>query len=115
MLSRYILKTGLAAVALFGAVATWSPPAEAGASTGTWGNGTVDGPYGPGYYGPNGEFYGNGRQYRRRSYDREYYRPSRNYGGYYYQEDPYARPRGYRWREEYGYRRNPYWESENGW
>jgi hypothetical protein len=54
------LKAGLAALAIAGAVVAASAPAEAGRRTGTWQNGMVAGPYGPGYYGPDGSFYGNG-------------------------------------------------------
>lgn len=114
MFTVRLLKTGLAAIALVGAVATWTAPAEAGASTGTWRNGMREGYAGPGYYGPNGRYYGDGRQQRRRTYTRGYDRPSRSYGGYYY-EDSYARPRAYRSRGAYEYRHNPYWESDNGW
>ena len=53
-------KAGIAAVAMAGAVATMSLPAEAGRRTGTWANGMVMGPYGPGYYGPGGAYYGGG-------------------------------------------------------
>jgi hypothetical protein len=114
MFTARILKTGLAIVAISGAVAVWSAPVQAGESTGTWRNGMVAGPYGPGYYGPDGPYYGDGRQQRRRSYSREYYRPSRNYGTYYEYRDPYARPSGYRWRGGYGYRSDPYWD-DGGW
>jgi hypothetical protein len=108
MFTARALKTGLSVLALCGAFAAWSLPAEAGSSTGTWRNGMVDGPYGPGYYGPNGEYYGGGRQYRRRGYARESYRVPRHYGGRYVYGDPYAGPRGYRSRG-YGYGDAPDW------
>jgi hypothetical protein len=114
MVTNRVFKAGLAFLALSGAVALWSAPVQAGASTGTWRNGMQMGPAGPGYYGPNGRYYGDGRQQRRRTYTREYYRPSRNYGGY-YEEDSYARPRGYRSRGGYGYRSDPYWNDDGGW
>jgi hypothetical protein len=85
---RSILAAAVAALALSGAVVGSTTPAEAGASTGTWRNGMVDGPYGPGFYSPNGRFLGRGDRddrYRgRRSYDDDDYRPSRRgyYGGY---------------------------------
>lgn len=50
MLRKDALKAILAAVSLSGAVLA-AGPAQAGASTGTWRNGMVAGPYGPGYYG----------------------------------------------------------------
>ena len=114
MLSGRVVRTGLAFLALSGAAAIWSAPVQAGSSTGTWRNGMVDGPYGPGYYGPDGRYYGDGRQQRRRGYARETYRPSRSYGGYYEYRDPYARPSGYRWRGDYGPRRDRYWD-DGGW
>lgn len=75
---RATFTAGLAALALGGAVlASTTNTAEAGASTGTWRNGMVAGPYGVGYYGrqayrPGGYGYG----YRPSGYHR-----SRNYGG----------------------------------
>jgi hypothetical protein len=54
MFRSQILKAGFAALALGGAVLAWSGPVQAGASTGTWRNGMVMGPYGPGYYGAYG-------------------------------------------------------------
>ena len=67
---------------------------------------TVAGPYGPGFYGPDGAYYGEGRSYRRRSYAQEYYRLSRTYRRYDYDEEPYRRV----------YRRGPYREYyEGGW
>ena len=50
MLHKHILQIGLAILVVGGAVLTWSAPAEAGQRTGTWRNGMVAGPYGPGYY-----------------------------------------------------------------
>ncbi|MBZ6074701.1 hypothetical protein [Microvirga puerhi] len=47
MLLRAAIGGVLTAILLGGAV-----PAQAGAGTGTWRNGMVEGPYGPGYYGP---------------------------------------------------------------
>ncbi len=117
MFSAHALKAGLAVLALSGAVSIWSAPAQAGASTGTWRNGMVDGPYGPGYYHPGGRYYDGGRQ-RHRGYAREYYRSPRNYssdGSYYEDNTPYARPGGYRWRGGYGYRPDPYWGEDGGW
>jgi len=114
MSASRIFTTGLAAFVLSGAVALWSVPADAGASTGRWRNGMVDGPYGPGYYGPDGTFYGDGRP-RPRRYVREYHRPSRNYREYYQYDDAYERPRSYRWRQQYEYRRRPYWDEDSNW
>ena len=115
MFSDRVLKTGVAFLALSGAVAVWTAPAQAGASTGKWRNGMQMGPAGPGYYGPDGRYYGDGRQQRRRTYTREYYRPQRDYGSYYEYRDPYARPSGYRWRGGgYGYRSGPGWDDD-GW
>jgi hypothetical protein len=106
MLYPNLLRTGLAALMLSGVVAIWSHPVQAGESTGTWRNGMVAGPYGPGFYGPDGSYYGNGRSYRRRGYAQEYYRPSRSHRRYYYDEEPYPRV----------YRRGPYREYyEGGW
>jgi hypothetical protein len=62
------LKAGLAGLAIAGAVAGWSASATAGQTTGTWRNGMVAGPYGPGYYGRDGTFYGNGFRGPRRHY-----------------------------------------------
>ncbi len=99
--SKMALTAGFAVLALGGSLAT-SAPAEAGSSTGTWRNGMVAGPYGVGYYGPDGRYYREGRRSGRRGYVREYRRAPRHYGGYYVYENPYARPRGYRSRG-YGY------------
>jgi len=98
MFSSRILKMGLVALALSGAAALTSLPAQAGESTGTWRNGMVDGPYGPGWYGPDGTFYGNDRTVRRRAYVRERYRPSYRYAPYGYYRDSYYPPR-----RSYGY------------
>jgi hypothetical protein len=49
--TKATLKAGLAALALGGAILASATSAEAGASTGTWRNGMVAGPYGAGYYG----------------------------------------------------------------
>ena len=63
-----------------------------------------------GYYGADGRYYRDGRRSGRRGYVREDRRPSRNYGGYYVYENPYARPRGYRSRGYgYGYSPEQYW------
>jgi hypothetical protein len=74
--TKATLTAGLAALALGGAVLA-SAPAEAGASTGTWRNGMVAGPYGAGYYGGGG--------YRARGYGYRpaygYHRSRSNYGG----------------------------------
>lgn len=81
------LKAVLGALALGGAVLAWSVPAEAGASTGTWRNGMVAGPYGVGYYGGYRPAFGG---YYGRSYGYYgSYRPA--YYGYGYR--PYYRPR----------------------
>jgi len=104
MLYAGLFKTGLAALMLSGAIAVWSHPAQAGESTGTWRNGMVAGPYGPGYYSPNGAYYGDGRSYQRRGYAQDYYRPSRSHRRYYYDEEPYPRV----------YRRGPYREYYQG-
>lgn len=103
MVSSRILKAGLVALALSGTALVSSVPAQAGESTGTWRNGMVDGPYGPGYYGPDGRYYGNGHRQRRRVYVQEYYRPAApRYRQYDYYDDRYSRPRGY----GYGYYRD---------
>jgi hypothetical protein len=47
-----VLKVSFAAAVIGGAALASSLPAAAGESTGTWRNGMVEGPYGPGYYGP---------------------------------------------------------------
>jgi hypothetical protein len=112
MLSPFKLKTGLIALVLCGAAGAWSPPAQAGESTGTWRNGMVDGPYGPGYYGPDGTYYGDGRRSRRRVYVPEYRRPSRNYEAYYEYDDPYARHRRHHWRDG---NRNVYGGQDRDW
>jgi hypothetical protein len=96
------LRAGLAAFALCGAVVAWSAPAEAGASTGTWRNGMQAGPYGPGYYGPDGRYYGPPRFYGGR---RGYYGPPRYYGGrrgYYSGYGYYGVPSGYYGAPVYG-------------
>jgi hypothetical protein len=49
--TKATLKAGFAALALGGAILASATSAEAGASTGTWRNGMVAGPYGAGYYG----------------------------------------------------------------
>ncbi|EIM31238.1 hypothetical protein MicloDRAFT_00002280 [Microvirga lotononidis] len=101
-----LVKTGLAALMLSGVVTVWSHPVQAGESTGTWRNGMVAGPYGRGYYSPDGAYYGDGRSYRRRGYAQDYYRPSRSYRRYDYVEEPYPRV----------YRRSPNREYyEGGW
>jgi hypothetical protein len=115
MVSGGILKAGFVALALSGAAWASSLPAQAGESTGTWRNGMVNGPYGPGYYGPDGAYYGDGRRQRRRAYVQEYYRPSRNYGTYEQYEGSYSPPRDYRWRRHYEYRRDPYWDENDNW
>jgi hypothetical protein len=113
MLSSRVLKISLVALALSGAAVTLSLPAHAGERTGTWRNGMVDGPYGPGWYGPDGTFYGNDQTVRRRGYAREYYRSSRDYDDYY--EDPYARPRGYRGRDRYSTWPYPNYMERRSW
>ncbi|HEV2565247.1 MAG TPA: hypothetical protein VGU19_09195 [Microvirga sp.] len=101
MFSSRILKIGLLAAALSGAATLASLPAQAGESTGTWRNGMVNGPYGPGWYEP-GDYYEDARPVRRRPYVRDRYRhrpayrphryaPNRYYGNSY---DP---------RREYGW------------
>jgi hypothetical protein len=67
--TRATLTVGIAALALGGAILASSTEAQAGASTGTWRNGMVAGPYGAGYYGR--------QAYRPAAYG---YRPG--YGGY---------------------------------
>jgi len=85
------------------------PPtaAEAGMRTGTWRNGMVAGPYGVGWYGPDGSFapahrgyfggyhrgyygggygYGYPGYYRRYSYAPAYYGDYGYYPGYYYRK-----------------------------
>jgi hypothetical protein len=111
MVSSRILKTGLVALALSGAALVSSLPAQAGESTGTWRNGMVEGPYGPGYYAPDGTYYGNGHRQRRRAYVqesyRESYRPAPRYRrSYDYYGDPYGRPPGYDWQGNGAY--DPY-------
>jgi hypothetical protein len=95
------MRSGLAAFVFCGAVLALSAPAGAGASTGTWRNGMQAGPYGPGYYGPDGSYYG----------------PPRYYGGRrgYYRGPRYYAPRGYY--EGYGRpaRARPYYEYGEGW
>jgi hypothetical protein len=59
------LKAGLAALMLGGTILASATSAEAGASTGTWRNGMVAGPYGAGYYGHG---YGPARYGYRRSH-----------------------------------------------
>jgi hypothetical protein len=82
MLDRRVLKAGCAALAFAASVLAWSTPAEAGATTGTWRNGMRDGPYGPGYYGPDGTFYGNGDGTTRIPPRRHFGRPRGYYGSY---------------------------------
>jgi hypothetical protein len=83
MLDKRVLKAGFAALALVASVVAWSAPAQGGATTGTWRNGMVNGPYGPGYYGPDGTFYGNGDGTTRIPPRRYYYgRPRGFYGSY---------------------------------
>jgi hypothetical protein len=102
MFSSRILKIGLLALALSGAVTLASVPAQAGENTGTWRNGMVDGPYGPGWYEPRGAYYENARTVRRRPYVRERYRYRPTYRSYryapnrYYGNSYYPR-RGYGW------------------
>jgi hypothetical protein len=102
MFSSRILKIGLLALALSGAATLASVPVQAGESTGTWRNGMVDGPYGPGWYG-RGDHYENARTVRRRAYGRERYRhrpsyrsyrnaPNRYYGNSYYPRRAYGWP-----------------------
>jgi len=91
--SALTIKAGLAALALGGAVLTWSPPADAGSSTGTWRNGMQAGPVGPGYYGPGGRYYGHPRSYGRRGYDDGPGYRRRGYDGY-REESVYGRPYG---------------------
>jgi len=119
MLSSRALKAGLAALGLFGALSLWSVPAEAGASTGTWRNGMVAGPRGPGYYVPYGRYYGEARPYRYRGYARRSYAPPRYYDGYDgYDGYGYRYPR--RWgyspygQRSYPYGADPNWESQKG-
>jgi hypothetical protein len=86
MLSFRILQAGLASLAVTAAVAALSP-AEAGARTGTWRNGMVQGDYGPGYYSDDGYYYGEPRRRQRgrvyREYPRERYdQVPGGYGGY---------------------------------
>ena len=81
-MNKRVLKAGFAALALAASVIAWSPAAEAGATTGTWRNGMRDGPYGPGYYGPDGTFYGNGDGTTRIPPRRYWGRPRGFYGSY---------------------------------
>jgi hypothetical protein len=100
MFSSRILKIGLLALALSGAATLASVPVQAGESTGTWRNGMVNGPYGPGWYEPGGSYYENARTVRRRAYGRERYRhrpsyrraPNRYYGNSYYPRREYGWP-----------------------
>jgi hypothetical protein len=108
MFAARALKIGFSVLAVCGALAAWSLPAQAGSGTGTWRNGMVAGPAGVGYYGFDGRYYGERRRSSRRGYVRENRRPSRSYGGYYVYEDPYAVPRGYGSRG-YGYGHAPDW------
>ena len=67
-----ILKAGVAAAFISGAALVSSLPAAAGSSTGTWRNGMVEGPYGPGYYGRGYEGrgpYGHAYGYHRNRHD----------------------------------------------
>ncbi len=50
MLHSRTWRAALGALALGGALFTWTGPASAGAGTGTWRNGMVAGPYGVGCY-----------------------------------------------------------------
>ena len=110
MFATRVLKIGFSLLALCGALAVWSLPAQAGSSPGTWRNGMVAGPITVGYYGADGRYYREGRRSGRRGYVREHRRPSRDYGDYYAYENPYARPRGYRSRGyRYGYSPEQYW------
>src|SRR5215212_3805382 len=82
--SKSWLKFALSSIALCGAVLCWSPPAQAGASTGTWRNGMQVGPYGAGYYGRHG-YYAPRRHYGVRRGHYSYYGydgPRRYHGGY---------------------------------
>jgi hypothetical protein len=103
MVSSRILKTGLVALALSGAALVSSLPSQAGESTGTWRNGMVDGPYGPGYYTPDGRYYGNGHRQRRRVYVQEYYEPAPppRYRRYGYDRPRHNPPYGYGYYGEY--------------
>ena len=83
MSSFRILRTGLAGLALTATVAAWSP-VEAGARTGTWRNGMVQGEYGPGYY--DDDFYYEERRRPRRG------RIYRDYPGGRYQGERYLGP-----------------------
>ena len=113
MVTARAFKTGFTALVLCGALAAWSPPAQAGSSTGTWRNGMVAGPAGVGYYGTNDGYYIETRRSGRRGYVREYRRPSRSYGSYYVYEDPYVLPRGYPQRGYgYGYDPESYWRAK---
>ncbi len=106
MSSSWILRTGLAVLALTAAVAAWSP-VEAGARTGTWRNGMVQGEYGPGYYNDHDLYYEERRPRRGgriyRDYPRERYQGPQHggYGGYYF--DPHsAHVPNYRDPEQWG-------------
>jgi hypothetical protein len=68
--TKALLTAGFAAMVLGGTLLS-SAPAQAGASTGTWRNGMVAGPYGVGYY--------RGYGYRPAGYG---YRPARAYRRY---------------------------------
>jgi hypothetical protein len=69
--TKALLMAGFAAMVLGGTLLMTSAPAQAGASTGTWRNGMVAGPYGVGYY--------RGYGYRPARYG---YRPARAYRRY---------------------------------
>jgi hypothetical protein len=73
------LKVLAGAVIAAGSVLATALPAEAGASTGTWRNGMVAGPYGAGHYGRSAaprDYYGGARN----DY-RDGYRGASDYGG----------------------------------
>jgi hypothetical protein len=93
------LKAGLSSLVLMGTVLVLSSPTEAGWRTGTWRNGMVAGPYGPGYYGGYRPAFGGYHGGYRPAFGSYYggYRPF--YGGY--------RPAYY----GYGYR--PYYRRHN--
>jgi hypothetical protein len=76
MLRKHVCRVGLAALSI-GAALAWSAPAEAGRRTGTWRNGMVAGPYGPGYYAVYG-------------YRGSHRGPWGSYGPYYYRSRYFA-------------------------
>jgi hypothetical protein len=79
--TRNVVMAGLTALFMGGAMLA-SVPAQAGASTGTWKNGMVAGPYGVGCY--NARCAARNYGYRGSPYRRHHYRPVQVYPSYGY-------------------------------